>query len=64
MMTESPKSSPWEEICQMCKRVKSKHTNEEMLACSRKLQEFKKILQEMQELNNFKKSLAQNNFFC
>jgi len=26
----------------MCKRVKKKHTNEEMLVCSRKLQEFKK----------------------
>lgn len=26
----------------MCKREKSKHTNGEMLACSKKLQEFKK----------------------
>jgi len=43
-MSESPKSSSGEEICPMCKRAKSKHTNEEMLACSRKLQEFKKNL--------------------
>jgi len=42
MMSEPPKSSSGEEICPMCKHEKSKHTNEEMLACSRKLQEFKK----------------------
>ncbi|MCV0401335.1 MAG: hypothetical protein K5777_05090 [Nitrosopumilus sp.] len=42
MMSESPKSSSGDEICPMCKRMKSKHTNEEMLSCSRKLQEFKK----------------------
>jgi len=41
MMTESTPPSG-DEICPMCKRPKSKHTPEEMLACSRKLQEFKK----------------------
>jgi len=41
-MSEPPKQSSGEEICPMCKRLKSKHTPEEMLACSRKLQEFKK----------------------
>ncbi|WP_179371247.1 hypothetical protein [Nitrosopumilus ureiphilus] len=42
MMTEPPKPSSGDEICSMCRRPKSKHTNEEMLACSKKLQEFKK----------------------
>lgn len=42
MMTEPPKSSSGDEICPMCKRLKSRHTNEEMLSCSKKLQEFKK----------------------
>ncbi|MCV0401339.1 MAG: hypothetical protein K5777_05110 [Nitrosopumilus sp.] len=42
MMSEPPKSSSGDEICPMCKRMKSKHTNEEMFACSKKLQEFKK----------------------
>ncbi|MBT8173580.1 MAG: hypothetical protein KJN83_05945 [Nitrosopumilus sp.] len=42
MMTEPPKSSSGDEICPMCKRLKSRHTNEEMLACSKKLQEFRK----------------------
>ena len=42
MMTEPPKAKDTEEICPMCKRPKSRHTNEEMLACSRKMMEFKK----------------------
>lgn len=41
-MVEPPKSKDSDEICPMCKRPKSKHTNEEMLACSKKLMEFKK----------------------
>lgn len=41
MMAKSTPPSG-EEICPMCKRLKSKHTPEEMFACSRKLQEFKK----------------------
>lgn len=42
MMSAPAKSSSGEEICPMCKREKSKHTNKEMLACSKKLQEFNK----------------------
>ena len=42
MMSEPPKSSSGDELCPMCKRPKSKHTVEEALACSKKLQEFKK----------------------
>jgi len=42
IMTEPPKPTSGDEICSMCKRPKSKHTNEEMLACSKKLLEFKK----------------------
>ncbi|WP_182130313.1 hypothetical protein [Nitrosopumilus sp. b3] len=42
MMTDPPRSSSGEEICPMCKREKSKHTNKEMLACSRKLQDLDK----------------------
>ena len=41
-MTESPESSSGDEICPMCKKPKSKHTNEEMLACSKKMAEFEK----------------------
>lgn len=41
-MTEPPKSSSGDELCPMCKRPKSKHTHEEMLACSKRLQELKK----------------------
>lgn len=39
-MSEPTKSSTGDEICPMCKRKKSKHTNEEMITCSKKLQEF------------------------
>lgn len=42
MMTDPPRSTSGEEICPICKREKSKHTNKEMLACSRKLQELDK----------------------
>ena len=42
MMTEPPKPTSGDEICLMCKRQKSKHTNEEMITCSKKLLEFKK----------------------
>ena len=42
MMTEPPKSRDSDELCSMCKRPKSEHTPEEMLACLKKLQEFKK----------------------
>jgi len=42
MMSEPPKQSSGDEICPMCKRLKNRHTPEEMLACSRKQLEFKK----------------------
>lgn len=42
MMSEPPKDKNADELCPMCQRPKSKHTPEEMLACSRKLQEFNK----------------------
>ncbi len=42
MMIEPPQPEGSDEICSMCLRPKSKHTPEEMLACSKKLQEFKK----------------------
>ena len=40
MMAEPPKPKEGDEICLMCKRPKSKHTPEEMRACSYKLEEF------------------------
>ena len=42
MMTEPPKSRDSDELCSMCKRPKSEHTPEKMLAYSKKLQDFKK----------------------
>ena len=42
MMTELPKPESGDEICSLCKRPKSKHTHEEMLACTRKMKEFEK----------------------
>ena len=42
MMTEPPESKEGDEICPMCKRPKSNHTNEEMLACSRKMMGLEK----------------------
>ena len=41
MMTEPPDAKEGDEICPICKRPKSKHTNEEMLSCSRKMLESK-----------------------
>lgn len=41
MTMDSPKPSSTDEICSMCKRLKSQHTPEELLACSRKMKEFK-----------------------
>ncbi len=41
-MTKPPKPSEDDEICLMCRRPKSRHTPEEMLACSRKMKEFQK----------------------
>ena len=42
MMSEPPKSKDADEICSICQRLKSKHSPEEMLACSQKLQKFDK----------------------
>ncbi len=42
MMTEPPKPKEGGEICPTCGRPKSKHSPEELLACSRKMGEFKK----------------------
>ncbi len=41
-MTESPKPKEGDEICPICGRPKSKHTEEEMLVCSQKMEEFKR----------------------
>lgn len=42
MMTGPTESKEGDEICPMCKRPKSNHTTEEMLACSIKMMEFEK----------------------
>ena len=41
-MTESPKPKEGDEICPTCGRPKSKHSPEELLTCSRKMEEFKR----------------------
>jgi len=41
-MTEPPKPKEGDENCTMCRRPKSKHSPEELLTCSRKMEEFKK----------------------
>jgi len=41
-MTEPPKPKEGDEICPMCGRPKSKHSSEELLTCSRKMEEFKR----------------------
>jgi len=40
MMSAPPEAKEGDEICPICKKPKSKHTNEEILACSKKLSEF------------------------
>ena len=40
MMTEPPKASGGDEMCPICNKPKSRHTPEEMLACSRKIREY------------------------
>lgn len=42
MMTKPPNSKKIEEVCPMCKRPKDKHTLDELLICSRKMEEFRK----------------------
>ncbi len=41
-MTEPPKPKEGDENCLICGRPKSKHSPEELLTCSRKMEEFKK----------------------
>ena len=41
-MAKPEKPSGNDEICSMCGRLKNKHTEEEMIACARKMEEFKK----------------------
>ena len=41
-MSESPRSKEGDEICPICNKAKNKHTPEEILACSRKMEEFQK----------------------
>lgn len=40
MMTTPPKPTGGDEICPLCKKPKSEHTNKEMLDCSRKIREL------------------------
>ncbi len=42
MMTETPKPKEGDENYLICGRPKSKHSPEELLTCSRKMEEFKK----------------------
>jgi len=55
MMVEPPKPKEGDEICLMCKRPKSKHTPEEMNACSYKLEEFRAQKEGGQEFNETSK---------
>ena len=41
-MTEPSEPKVGDEICPMCRRLKSKHSPEELLTCSHKMEEFKK----------------------
>ena len=45
MMAEPPKPKEGEEICSMCQRLKSRHSPEELRACSRKMEEFRRQLE-------------------
>jgi len=40
MMTDPPKPTGGDEECPICKKPRTRHTPEEMLACSRKIREF------------------------
>ena len=46
MMTEPPKASEGDEVCPICNKPKSRHTPEEMLACSRKIREYQDAKEE------------------
>lgn len=42
MIVKHSKQKEEEEVCLMCQRVKSKHSSEELHACSQKMEEFRK----------------------
>jgi len=42
MMSESPGPKDGDETCPVCNKTKDKHMSEEMLACSRKMEESQK----------------------
>lgn len=42
MMSGSPKPKEGDDACPICNKAKGKHTNEEILLCSRKMTEFEK----------------------
>jgi hypothetical protein len=42
MMSGSPKPKEGDDVCPICNKKKGKHTNEEILICSRKMTEFEK----------------------
>ncbi len=50
-MTEPPKPKEGDELCPMCRRPNSKHSPEELLTCSRKMEEFNKNTTGGRELN-------------
>jgi len=60
-MTEPPKPKEGDEICPMCRRPKSKHSPEELLTCSRKMEEFKKNTKGGLELNEYLQTVTENN---
>jgi len=62
-MTEPPKPKEGDENCLICGRPKSKHSPEELLTCSRKMEEWKslrKILQVGLELNEYLQTVNLN----
>ena len=42
MMSGSPKPKEGDDTCPICNKAKGKHTNEEILSCSRKMTEVGK----------------------
>ena len=42
MMSGSPRSKEGDDTCPICNKTKIKHTPEEILACSRKIEESQK----------------------
>ena len=43
MMSGPPRPEEGDEICPICNKVKIKHVPEEVLACSRKIEESQKL---------------------